>query len=61
MKDPKTAGAGVPDLVKAGEVQTSALSSVEQQNPAVGGSYVRNVDTGELAKIEPAPEAKEQE
>ena len=61
MKDPKTAGASVPDLVKSEEVQTSALPSVQQQNPAVGGSYVRNVDTGELAKIEPVTEAKEQE
>ena len=60
MKDSKTAGASVPDLIKS-EVQTSALSSAPQQNPAVGGSYVRNVDTGELAKIEPVREAKEQE
>jgi|GEM_PF-3744422 len=61
MKDLKTAGASTPDLVKADEVQTSALAPLPQQDPAVGGSYVRNVGTGELVKIEPVREPKEQE
>lgn len=60
MKDLKTAGASTPDLVKADEVQTSALP-VPQQDPAVGGSYVRNVGTGELTKLKPVRELKEQE
>ena len=61
MKDVNTAGASAPDLVKPDEVQTSALAPVPQQDPAVGGSYVRNVGTGEIRKLEPVRELKEQE
>lgn len=61
MNNMKAAGASVPDLVKTDEVQTSAPASISQQNPAVGGSYVRNVGTGELTKLHPVPEAKKQE
>ncbi|MDY0965425.1 hypothetical protein [Massilia sp. CFBP9026] len=61
MKDVNTAGASAPDLLKPDEVQTSALAPVPQQDPAVGGSYVRNVGTGEITKLEPVREPKEQE
>lgn len=61
MKDLRTAGASTPDLVKADEVQTSAPAPVPQQDPAVGGSYARNVGTGEITKLEPVREPKEQE
>lgn len=61
MKDVNTAGASAPDLLKPDEVQTSALAPVPQQDPAVGGSYVRNVGTGEIRKLEPVREPKEQE
>ncbi len=61
MKDVNIAGASAPDLLKPDEVQTSALAPVRQQDPAVGGSYVRNVGTGEIRKLEPVREPKEQE
>ncbi len=61
MKDVNKAGASAPDLLKPDEVQTSALAPVPQQDPVVGGSYVRNVGTGEIRKLEPVREPKEQE
>lgn len=53
----KSASAALPDPV-ADDVQTSALvgAVVQQQDPAVGGSYVRNTNTGALVKLDPAPE-----
>lgn len=53
MSDDDTGDADVLDLIETGEVQTSALAPAPQQDPAAGGSYVRNVDTGEVTKIEP--------
>ncbi|WP_314436961.1 hypothetical protein [Massilia timonae] len=61
MKDTKVSGTSVPDLVKAEEVQTSALPSVPQRDPAKGGSYIREVSTGELIKRAPVRELKVQE
>ena len=61
MKDTKSAGATLPDLVKPDEVQTSALVSVPQADPAVGGSYVRDVGTGEITKLEPVRKPNQQE
>jgi len=50
-------GSDLPDSI-ATDVQTSALDDgpVWQQDPAVGGSYVRNTNTGALVKRGPAPE-----
>lgn len=50
-------GSDLPDFIAAG-VQTSALDdgTALQQDPAVGGSYVRNTNTGALIKHDPAPE-----
>lgn len=45
------------------KVQTSArnASDVVHEEPAVGGSYIRNPETGTLSKQEPADEQLEQE
>lgn len=46
----------------ASEVQTSAQDvAAVQQEPAVGGSYIRDPETGTLAKQVPAAEQTEQE
>lgn len=44
-------------------VQTSALTAPEvvHQEPAEGGSYIRNIETGDLVKQEPADEQQDQE
>jgi hypothetical protein len=46
-----------------GQLQTSARASPEvvHQEPALGGSYIRNPDTGDLVKQEPDEEQPEQE
>lgn len=46
-----------------GAVRTSAqaVPEVVHQEPAVGGSYIRNPETGELTKQEPAAEESEGE
>jgi len=46
-----------------GQVQTSAQAAAEvvHKEPALGGSYTRNPETGDLVKQEPAEEQPEQE
>lgn len=53
--------AEVPEPAGTGALQTSALKVARQQDPAVGGSYIRKVETGEVIKHEPVRELKEQE
>lgn len=45
------------------KVQTSAQAAAEvvHQEPALGGSYIRNIETGDLVKQEPADEQQDQE
>ena len=61
MKDLKVTGSATPDLDKADQVQTSALAAVPQRDPARGGSYIREVSTGEVIKRAPVRELKVQE
>lgn len=46
-----------------GPVQTSAqaAANVAYKEPALGGSYIRNPDTGDLVKQEPVEQQNEQE
>jgi len=59
----KTDGAAAPKTASLEKVQTSAPTapSVVHQEPAVGGSYIRNPETGDLAKQEPVKKQPEQE
>jgi hypothetical protein len=46
-----------------GQVQTSAQAAAEvaYKEPALGGSYIRNPETGDLVKQEPVEQQNEQE
>lgn len=58
-----TNDAAAPKTTSVAKVQTSAqtVPEVAHQEPAVGGSYIRNPETGDLAKQEPAKTQPEQE
>ena len=61
MNDLIDSGAEASFDALANEVQTSAQDvAAVQQEPAVGGSYIRDPETGKLAKV-PAAEQTEQE
>lgn len=59
----KTDDAAAPKSTSLVKVQTSAQTATEvaHQEPAVGGSYIRNPETGDLAKQELAKTQPEQE
>ena len=59
----QTVGAEASKTTSLSKVQTSAQAQTEvaHKEPALGGSYIRNLETGDLVKQEPAKEKNDQE